>query len=192
AELEKLATYAGDRAQITLADVEAVVAPVREEECFALGEAVAEGDAGRALGLFHDELRRKANATAVALPFLGGVAGAVRRALADHARYSALPASRGQRELRYDEFQRSVFPDVEAELSAKGHKIPNPYVAYLGYKRSRRRPRSHWRRALVLCGEADAALKSGADQRLLVERLLTEVCSGSASRDRSAAESGRG
>jgi len=175
-ELEKLALYAGDRPAIARADVEAVVAPVREEEFFALGEAVGEGDLGRALQLFHDELRRKANATAVALPFLGGVAGAVRRALADHARYSALPAARGSRELRYDEFQRSIFPEVEAELSGKGQKVPNPYVAYLGYRRSRRRPRSHWRRALVLCAEADAALKSGADQRLLIERILTEVC----------------
>jgi len=176
AELEKLAVHAGERAQISRADVEAVVAPVREEEFFALGEAVSEGDLGRALQLFHDELRRKANATAVALPFLGGVAGALRRSLADHARYSTLPAARGTRELRYDEFQRGVFPDVEAELSGKGQKVPNPYVAYLGYRRARRRPRSHWRRALVLCAEADAALKSGADQRLLIERLLTEVC----------------
>ena len=175
-ELEKLALYAGDRAQITRADVEAIIAPVREEEFFAVGEAVAEGDLARALRLFHDELRRKANASAVALPFLGGVAGAVRRSLADHARYTALPAARGARELRYDDFLRTVFPDVEAELTAKGQKVPNPYVAYLGYKRARRRPRSHWRRALVLCAEADAALKSGADQRLLVERLLTEVC----------------
>ena len=176
AELEKLAVYAGERTQISRADVEAIVAPVREEEFFAVGEAVAEGNLGRALQLFHDELRRKANATAVALPFLGGVAGAVRRALADHARYSVLPATRSGRELRYDDFARSVFPEVEAELSGKGQKVPNPYVAYLGYKRARRRPRSHWRRALVLCAEADAALKSGADQRLLLERLLTEVC----------------
>src|SRR5438445_11742487 len=176
AELEKLASYAGERALISRTDVEAVVAPVREEEFFALGEAVGEGDLGSALQLFHDELRRKASASAVALPFLGGVAGALRRSLADHARYSALPAARGTRELRYDEFQRGVFPDVEAELSGKGQKVPNPYVAYLGYRRARRRPRSHWRRALVLCAEADAALKSGADQRLLIERLLTEVC----------------
>jgi DNA polymerase III delta subunit len=175
-ELEKLASHAGERAQISRADVEAVVAPVREEEFFALGEAVAEGHLGRALQLFHDELRRKASASAVALPFLGGVAGAVRRSLADHARYSALPAARGGRELRYDDFLRSVFPEVEAELTGKGQKVPNPYVAYLGYKRARKRPRSHWRRALVLCAEADAALKSGADQRLLLERLLTEVC----------------
>ena len=176
AELTKLAVYAGERALISRADVEAIVAPVREEEFFALGEAVGEGDLGSALQLFHDELRRKANATAVALPFLGGVAGAVRRALADHARYSALPAARGPRELRYEEFQRSVFPEVEAELSGKGQRVPNPYVAYLGYRRARRKSRAHWRRALVLCAEADAALKSGADQRLLLERLLTEVC----------------
>ena len=175
-ELEKLASYAGERGTISRADVEAVIAPVREEEFFALGEAVGEGDLGRALQLFHDELRRKANATAVALPFLGGIAGAVRRALADHARYSALPAARGPRELRYDDFQRGVFPEVEAELSGKGQKVPNPYVAYLGYRRARRKPRSHWRRALVLCAEADASLKSGADQRLLIERLLTDVC----------------
>src|SRR5207253_853358 len=77
AELEKLASYAGERALISRTDVEAVVAPVREEEFFALGEAVGEGDLGSALQLFHDELRRKASASAVALPFLGGVAAAI-------------------------------------------------------------------------------------------------------------------
>src|SRR5207244_2267960 len=78
-ELEKLAVHAGERAQISRADGEAVVAPVREEEFFALGDAVREGGLGREL-------------------------------------------------------------------------------------------------PLVRCAEADAALKSGADQRLLIERLLTEVC----------------
>src|SRR5438105_9850832 len=64
AELRKLALYVGDRAQIAREDVEAVVAPVREEEFFALAEAVGEGSAGKALQLFGDELRRKANASA--------------------------------------------------------------------------------------------------------------------------------
>jgi DNA polymerase III delta subunit len=176
-ELEKLAAYVGDAPQISRLDVEAIVAPVREEEYFALSEATSEGDLSRALGLLHDELRRKANASAVALPFLGGVASAVRRSLADHARYSAIPSARGPRELTYNEFQRSVFPEVERELSEKGQKVPNPFVAWLGYKRSRRRPRAHWRTSLVRCAEADAALKSGADARLLLERLLVQVCS---------------
>src|SRR5260221_7509553 len=59
AELQKLALFVGDKPQIQREDVEAVVAPVREEEFFALAEAVAEGDAGKALQLFSCELRLK-------------------------------------------------------------------------------------------------------------------------------------
>src|SRR6266850_2474544 len=171
-ELRKLALYAGERAQITREDVEAIVAPVREEEFFALAEAVGEGDTAKALQLFGDELRRKANASAVALPFLGGVASAVRKALADSARY----AGSGERELGYNEFQAKLFPALEEELSAKKQKVPHPFAAWLGYKRSRRRPRAFWRRALVRCAEVDFELKDGADPRLSVERLLVEVC----------------
>ena len=171
-ELQKLALYAGDRAQISKADVEAIVAPIREEEFFALAEAVGEGDLGKALQLFGDELRRKANATAVALPFLGGIASAVRKALGDSARYAKV----GPRELGYNEYQSKVFPDVERELSERGVKVLHPFGAWLGYKRARRKPRAFWRKALISCAEADFALKSGADQRLLIERLLTEVC----------------
>ena len=173
-ELRKLALYVGERPQIAREDVEAVVASVREEEFFALAEAVGEGDAGKALQLFADELRRKANASAVALPFLGGVAGAVRRALADSARY----AGTGARELGYNEFQAKLFPALEAELSAKKQKVPHPFAAWLGYKRSRRKPRRFWRRALIRCAETDFDLKNGADPRLSMERLLIEVCAG--------------
>jgi DNA polymerase III delta subunit len=171
-ELGKLASYAGDRAQITREDVEAIVAPVREEEFFALAEAVGEGDTAKALQLFGDELRRKANPSAVALPFLGGVASAVRRALADSARY----AGSGPRELGYNEYQSKLFPALEAELSGKGQKVPHPFAAWLGYKRSRRRPRAFWRKALIRCAEVDFELKNGADPRLSMERLLVEVC----------------
>jgi DNA polymerase-3 subunit delta len=171
-ELRKLALYVGERAQITREDVEAVVAPVREEEFFALAEAIGEGDAAKALQLFADDLRRKANASAVALPFLGGVASAVRKALADSARYAGANA----RELGYNEFQAKLFPALEAELAAKKQKVPHPFVAWLGYKRARRQPRAFWRRALIRCAETDFELKNGADPRLSMERLLVEVC----------------
>lgn len=175
-ELEKLALYVGERPQITRADVEAVVAKVAEEEFFALGEAVGEGDLPRALGLFHEELRRKTNPSSVALPFLGGIAGAVRKLLYENARMTSIAAAKGPRELQYDEFQRSVMPEVEEECRRKGQKVPNPFGAWLTYKRARRRARPHLRKALVACAEADAAIKSGADPRLLIERLLLDVC----------------
>ncbi len=175
-ELQKLALYADDRPTITRADVEAIVASVREEEFFALGEAVGDGDLATAMGLFHDELRRKTSVANVALPFLGGIASAVRKLLYDHARYGSIPAARTPRELTYDEYNRSVFPEVEAECAQKGRKKPHPFGAWLTYKRARRRPRAHFRKALQLCAEADAGIKSGADARLLLERLLVEVC----------------
>ncbi len=173
-ELSKLALHAGEKTQITREDVEAIVAPVREEEFFALAEAVGEGDPGKALQLFADELRRKANASSVALPFLGGVASAVRKALADSARYTGS----GPRELGYNEYQSKLFPQLEEELVAKKQKVPHPFAAWLGYKRARRRPRAFWRRALIRCAEADFELKNGADPRLCMERLLVEVCGG--------------
>src|SRR5262249_12257331 len=118
--------------------------------------------------LFADELRRKANASAVALPFLGGVASALRKALADSARYAAV----GPRELGYNEYQAKLFPPLEAELSGKGQKGPHPFAPWLGSQR----PRAFWRRALVRCAEVDFELKNGADPRLSMERLLVEVC----------------
>jgi DNA polymerase III delta subunit len=172
AELQKLAAYAGDKPQITRDDVIAIVAPVREEEFFALAEAVGDGDLGKALQLFSDELRRKANAASVALPFLGSIASSMRKALADSARHAGQPP----RELGYNEFQSRVFPQLEAELSEKKQKVPHPFAAWLGYKRARRKPRAFWRSMLVRCAEVDFELKNGADARLAVERLLTEVC----------------
>lgn len=172
AELQKLALYAGEKPTITREDVQAIVAPVREEEFFAIAEAVGDGDTAKALQLFSDELRRKANASSVALPFLGSIASAVRKALGDSARYASMPP----REIGYNEFQARVFPGVEAELTSRGQKVPHPFVAYLGYKRARRKPRAFWRQMLVRCAEADFELKNGADARLLMERLLVEVC----------------
>ena len=108
----------------------------------------------------------------VALPFLGTVASTVRKALGDSARY----AGAGPRELGYNEYQAKLWPAVERELGERGQKVPHPFAAWLGYKRARRRPQKFWRKALILCAEADFAIKNGADARLLVERLLVEVC----------------
>ena len=51
AALERVILYAGERRQIGLADVEAVVAPTREADIFALTDAVGRGDHRAALAL---------------------------------------------------------------------------------------------------------------------------------------------
>ncbi|HEX6506995.1 MAG TPA: DNA polymerase III subunit delta [Chloroflexota bacterium] len=55
-ELEKLATFAGEQAQITLAMVDALVGAVTQDSIFALVDAVAAGDGRQALQLLHIQL----------------------------------------------------------------------------------------------------------------------------------------
>ncbi len=173
-ELAKLADYSGDRATITGDDVMQVVERYQEAEFFALGNAVAEGNLGAALKLLDAEMARAKNPTSVALPFLGGIAGAVRRLLMDAARVEAIPGA--AREMSYNTFQANVFPAVAEDCRARGQKAPNPYGSYLSMQRARKRGRARLAKALAACARADVALKSGADPRRAVESLLAEVC----------------
>lgn len=169
-ELEKLALFVDDRTTIEAADAELLVAPVREEEFYELGNAAAEGDLPKALKLLDEELfRGKAP-----LQILGGLTAALRRSAVDAARFARIPSALGGRELRYEDFQRSVHPEFAILVS--GDRPPHPYVAYLSYKRVRRLGVKRSLRALVLCARTDFSLKCGADGRLALEKLLFAVC----------------
>jgi DNA polymerase-3 subunit delta len=169
-ELEKLAIYVGDRKVIEEKDVDLLVAPLREEEFFELGNAIGDGDTARALKLIEDDLARGKHP----LLLLGGVVGSVRRLAVDAARFSKVPGSLTGRELQYRDFQNSIFPQYEAVLA--GEKSPNPFVTWLNYKRVRKHGVKKLLRALVLCAEVDAALKRGQADALAIERLVLAVC----------------
>ncbi|MBV9282614.1 MAG: DNA polymerase III subunit delta [Chloroflexi bacterium] len=57
-ELEKLATYAGEEARISPDMVETLVGAVPQDSIFALVDAIAAGDRGKALRLLHAQLDR--------------------------------------------------------------------------------------------------------------------------------------
>lgn len=80
AELSKLATYVGDRPEITLNDVTALSGHTREEKVFAIMDAVLEGDTAEALRQWELVL-----ATDRAAPHkaLGGLAWSTRAMLAE-------------------------------------------------------------------------------------------------------------
>lgn len=170
-ELEKLALYVGDRKTIEERDVELLVAPLREEEFYELGNALGEGDAARALTLLQDELARgKAG-----LLIFGGLAAAMRRLAVDAARFAKIGGALGGRELSYNDFQRVVLPAYQELLA--GEKGPNPYVTWLNYKKVRRHGVKRLLRALALCAEIDLQLKRGFDPGLALGRLILAVCS---------------
>lgn len=177
-ELAKLAAYSGDAKVITADDVAQLVERYQEAEFFALGNAVGDGDLGTALRLLTEELARARNPTSAALPFLGQVAGGVRRLLYDACRAETIPGA--SRDISYNAFQAKVWPEIEAECKEKGLKVPTPYGSYMSMQRARKRGRAALARALVACAKADAALKSGGDARLVLESLLVQVCRPSA------------
>lgn len=163
-ELEKLALYVGDRKIIDERDVELLVAPLREEEFYELGNALSDGDAGRTLKLLEEELARGKHP----LPLMGVMAASVRRMAVDAARYSKIPGALGGRELSYRDFQASLFPRF-SELCA-GEKVPHPFVAWNNYRRVRKHGVRKSLRALALCAEVDQRLKRGGGA-LELERL---------------------
>lgn len=169
-ELDKLALYVGDRTVIDERDVELLVAPLREEEFYELGNALGDGDAAKALKLLDDELSRGKHG----LLIMGGLVAAVRRMAQDGARFLKLPGSLGGRELSYRDFQAQLFAGY-AELCT-GERAPNPFVAWLGYKRVRKHGAKKLLRALSLCADVDQRLKRGASSSLELERIVLSVC----------------
>jgi DNA polymerase-3 subunit delta len=168
-ELEKLAIYVGDRKQIDERDVELLVAPLREEEFFELGNALGDGDAARTLKLLEDELARGKHP----LPLMGILVMQVRRMAVDAARYAKLPGSLSGRELTYREFEAQLLPRY-LEL-CQGERAPTPFPAWLGYKRVRKHGTRKLLRALAACAEVDQRLKRGAGA-IELERLVFAVC----------------
>jgi DNA polymerase-3 subunit delta len=168
-ELEKLAVFVGDKTTIEQRDVELLVAPLREEEFWELGNALGEGDGGRALKLIDEELARGKHALMIA----GSIYGSIRRMALDAARYQRLGAM-GGRESAFEDYQHNIFPRY-AEI-ASGDRAPSPWMAWQNYRRARRHGTRKLLRTLALCAEVDVSLKSGAPDRIALGRLVFALC----------------
>ena len=80
-ELDKLSTYVGERPNITIEDIDALVGNIREQTVFAVTDAMAEGDARTAL---HQWERVLATDRAAPGRAIGGLAWGIRRLLEAH------------------------------------------------------------------------------------------------------------
>lgn len=169
-ELNKLALYS-DAATITKSEVDLLVGHAREDEFFELTDAIQKRNFDAARKYVADMVGSQG---AHPLQMLSGVASAVRGMLnnfervARFARGGALPKN-------YNDFQRSVFPAIEAEATANKTKVPHPYAAFMGFQSAMGFGRQALLNGLVACAEADLALKLGGDE-LVLERLLWTLC----------------
>jgi len=168
-ELEKLALHA-EGPVIEAADVEQLVGRSREEEFLELSNALQQRDLEAALAYVADAMQQGAPALLV----LGAVASNLRTLLLNHDRLVRL--ARGRAPRYFDEFKSRLFPAIVKETTADGQRPPHPYAAFVGIQAAGRYERGELLGALASCAEADVALKSSGNGKLVLERLLWSVC----------------
>jgi len=168
-ELEKLALHA-EAPVIEAADVEQLVGRSREEEFLELSNALQQRDLEAALAYVADAMQQGAPPLLV----LGAVASILRTLLLNHDRLVRL--ARGRPPRYFDEFKSRVFPAIVKETAADGQRPPHPYAAFVGIQAAGRYERGELLGALAACAEADVALKSSGNGKLVLERLLWSVC----------------
>ncbi len=149
-ELEKLTLYAGTPRLIDVADVQAVVSSIRAENIFAIGNAVGQQDAARAL-------------------ILG------RHLVADGEAPLKILALLTR---HYRQLWKARELQVEGRSSseiARGVGVP-PFVVGELISQGRRYSRKDFRRAFGLFVEADLAMKSsGSQAEVVLENLLLRL-----------------
>jgi len=175
--LDQLITYTGDRARIEPADVETVIGRTRDDTVFDLTEALVSGDLRKALASLGDLLYQGVHY----LVILAMITREIRflfhgKVLLDTGRLEGFRA-----DMDYGRFQRSVYPAVkefQAELG-KGATLASqhPFVIYNALRNSTRYTHRELLARMQRVLAVDVAMKStGVDPRLLLERLLIELC----------------
>lgn len=181
--LDMLITFTGHRKSIETADVETVIGRTRDDSVFDLTEAIVRKDLRKALASLGDLLYQGVHH----LVILSMITREVRflfhgKVFLDAGR---IPGFRV--DMDFGPFQRAVYPTVKELQSqlGKGGALASqhPYVVYNALRNATRfscsELKDHLERVLAI----DEAMKStGQDPRLLLERLLIELCGHEATR----------
>lgn len=147
-ELEKLASYIGDRKRITRDDIEAVVISDQRFSIWQLSEMLAEGDRPRALEFLGSVLREGEQP-----PMIVGTLAWMFRKL-----------------IEVQDLPRGAGPGEAARLGMRMN------TAILALKHAPRIPREQLTKGLLALSEADSLLKSGVkNPRAVLEFLLAEL-----------------
>jgi DNA polymerase-3 subunit delta len=167
-ELNKLAVYT-EAPVITVRDVELLVGHAREEEYLELSDALQKRDYDASMKYLQEAIAQGS----APLQLLGAITSIVRTLLMNHERMMAL--SEGKPPRNYSDFQKRVFPQIEAEAKAAKTRIPHPYAAFMGMQAAAGYGRKVLLTGLESCAESDLALKFGGDE-LVLERLVWTLC----------------
>ncbi|MHB9097817.1 MAG: DNA polymerase III subunit delta [Syntrophales bacterium] len=175
--IEKLITYAGKKAQIEAADVEAVIGRTKEESIFDLTGALT----GRNLTVALRTLQDLLDQGEPALKVFSMIVREIRLLFQAKLLIASGRLGAFQSGMDYGRFQKTVYPAVRT-LAGEGQETialvsQHPFVVYQALNGAGRFTRADLAGYLELLVRTDLALKTtGHDPRLLLERVLIQVC----------------
>jgi len=175
--IEKLITYAGEKAVIEAADVEAVIGRTKEDTVFDLTGALTARNLTAALRALKDLLDQGSPP----LMIMAMITREIRfllhaKLLIASGRLKGFSAN-----MDYGRFQKAVYPSLKQGAGEGEEQVDlvsqHPYVIYQSLKNAVRFTRSELAGSLEMLVRIDLALKStGQEPRLLLERFLIAVC----------------
>ena len=175
--IEKLITYAGEKAIIEAADVEAIIGRTKEETVFDLTGALTARNLTAALRALKDLLDQGSPP----LMIMAMITREIRfllhaKLLIASGRLKGFSAN-----MDYGRFQKAVYPSLKQGAGEGEEQVDlvsqHPYVVYQFLKNAGRFTRSELAGYLEMLARIDLVLKStGQEPRLLLERFLLAVC----------------
>ena len=158
-EIEKLSLYLGDRPAATVADIQRMVAPVRESKFFEFADTFCNGNAAVTLRV----MRRMFDQRVHPVPLLVNLQDRLRQlfVLSDCLRRGWARLSGGEGWKRH--LSWSLPPEGEALLSSleKDPRKGNPYAIVMMAGQASRFPPGRWYRWLTAAVDAQAAMTGG-------------------------------
>jgi DNA polymerase-3 subunit delta len=174
-ELEKLLLYVGDHSPIRAQDVGVIFADHGEGWIFDLTRSMAERNAVAAL----THLARLMAQGEHPLKLLGTIVAELRRLLAARQLLDGELRKHWKRGLTFQQFQQNVLKEGAPLLTR------NPYADYMCLQRANDFSAGDLRSSLAGVYDADFRLKSsGNNPRLVMEKLILDLCLGSRTRNR--------
>lgn len=181
-EMEKLFGYVGDRAHITVADVQAVFTDFHEAAFYEINRAVRTGDIAKCLTALQENLKIVAHP----LQTLGAIANEFRRLMAARELLFSVFRSRWKPTMTYQQFVPVVkqVRDEHPELLSKGKfsllAAMKDYPLYLTLRDAQRFDMERLTAIMEAILDADILLKStrigGTAPEIVMERLIIKIC----------------
>jgi DNA polymerase-3 subunit delta len=177
-ELEKVITYTGDKGLIDESDIDVITEKTKEDSVFDLTSALVSRNLEKALETLRDLLEQGLHH----LMILTMIAREIRLLLQGKIliRSEVLPPFSPR--MSFNQFQQSIYPHIKDLGNGKGRKTKSlvtqhPYVIYNALRNSEQFTYDELIGYLDTISSIDVTLKTtGRDPKLLVERLLVEIC----------------